>query len=114
MSSAMIRLSCSTAGTSPLSDADGQALDDGRLADARLADQHGVVLRAPAEHLHRPADLLVAADDRVELALPRQLDEVAAVALQRLVLLFGVLVGDALPAADVLQRAEDRVVVHAR
>ena len=48
-------------------------LDDGRLADARLADEHGVVLRAAREHLHDAADLLVAADDRVDLALARGL-----------------------------------------
>ena len=29
-------------------DALGQALDDGRLTDAGLADQHRIVLRAPA------------------------------------------------------------------
>ena len=51
-------------------DAAGQALDDGGLADAGLADQHRVVLGAAREHLDDPADLLVAADDRVELALP--------------------------------------------
>ena len=45
-------------------DALGDALDDGRLADARLADEHGVVLGAAREHLHHAADLLVAADDR--------------------------------------------------
>src|SRR5262245_4603650 len=47
-----------------------ESLDDGGLADARLADQHRVVLRAAREHLDRPANLVVAAYDRVELALP--------------------------------------------
>ncbi len=46
-----------------------QALDDGGLADAGLADQHRVVLGAPAQHLHHPLDFLLAADDRVQLAL---------------------------------------------
>ncbi len=50
-------------------DALGQALDDGGLADAGLADQHGVVLGAPRQHLDDAADLGVAADDRVELAV---------------------------------------------
>ena len=67
-------------------DALRQPLDDGGLADARLADQHRVVLGAAGEHLDDAADLLVAADDRVELALARQLGQVAAVLLQRLVL----------------------------
>ena len=53
------------AGDDPL----GEALDDRGLADAGLADQHGVVLGAPREHLDHAADLLVAADHRVELAL---------------------------------------------
>ena len=52
-----------------LDDAAGQALDDGGLAHARLADEDGVVLGAAGEDLDDPADLLVAADDRVELAV---------------------------------------------
>ena len=55
----------------------GQALDDGRLADARLADQHRVVLRAPGQDLHDPLELAGAPDDRVELALAGELGEVA-------------------------------------
>ena len=51
-----------------LDDAAGEALDDGGLADARLADEHRVVLGAARQHLDDPADLLVAADDGVELA----------------------------------------------
>ena len=50
-------------------DALREAFDDGRLADARLADQHRIVLGAPREHLDDAADLLVAADDRIELAV---------------------------------------------
>ena len=53
-------------------DADGEPLDDGRLADAGLADQHRVVLGAPGQDLDDAADLLVAADHRVELALARR------------------------------------------
>ena len=73
------------AGDDPL----GQALDDRRLADAGLADQDGVVLRAPAEHLDHAADLVVAADDRVELALLGDLREIAPEALQGSLLLLG-------------------------
>ena len=65
-----------------LDDLLGEALDDGGLADAGLAQQHGVVLRAAAEDLHRPLDFLLAADDRVELALAGQLGQVAAEAVQ--------------------------------
>ena len=49
-------------------DALREALDDRGLADAGLADQHRVVLGAPLQHLDGAADLIVAADDRIELA----------------------------------------------
>ena len=66
-------------------DALRQPFDDGGLADAGLADQDRIVLGAARQHLDDAADLLVAADDRIELALARELGEVAAVALERLV-----------------------------
>ena len=84
------------AGDDPL----GEALDDRRLADAGLADQHGVVLGAAAQHLDHAPDLVVAADHRVELALRGRLGQVAAEALERLELVLRVLVGDAVAAAD--------------
>jgi hypothetical protein len=55
----------------------GQALDDRRLADTRLADQHRVVLGAAREDLHHPFELAGAADHRIELALASELGEVA-------------------------------------
>ena len=91
------------AGDDPL----GEALDDRRLADAGLADQHRVVLGAPAEHLDDAADLLVAPDHRVELALLGDLGEVAAEALERLVLLLGARVGDAVGAAHLGERLQN-------
>ena len=75
------------AGHDPL----GQALDDGGLADARLADEHRVVLGPAGQHLDHPADLGVPADDRVELAVPGPRGQVDAVLLQRLVGALGVL-----------------------
>src|SRR4051794_27552073 len=60
------------AGDDPL----GEALDDRGLADAGLADQHGIVLGAAGEDLDDAADLVVAADDRVELAVLGGLREV--------------------------------------
>jgi hypothetical protein len=65
-------------------DALGDALDDGGLAHAGLADEHGVVLGAAGEHLHHAADLLVAADDRVELAPRASLVRSLAVLLEGL------------------------------
>src|SRR6266487_240619 len=61
-----------------LDDALGQALDHSGLADAGLADEDRVVLGPAGEHLHHPLDLLLAPDDRVELALPGGLGQVAA------------------------------------
>ena len=55
-----------------------QAFDDGRLADAGLADQHRVVLGAAAQHLLHAFELVVAADERIELVLHRRFREVAA------------------------------------
>ncbi len=89
----------------------GEAFDHGRLADARLADQHRVVLGAAAQDLDDAADLLVAADHRVELARPRLGREVAAVLLEGLVRGLGVLARDPLAAADARQRLEDRLLV---
>ncbi len=55
-----------------------QPFDDRRLADAGLADEHGVVLGAAAEHLLHALELVVAPDQRVELVLHRRLGQVAA------------------------------------
>ena len=90
-------------------DAPGQALGDGGLADARLADEHRVVLRAAAEYLHHAADFLVAPDDGIDLALLGQGGEVAAVFFQRLELVLRVGVGDALVAAHLAKRIEQGV-----
>ena len=55
-----------------------KAFDDGGLADAGLADEHGVVLGATRQHLHDALDLFLAADDRIKLALARSGSEIAA------------------------------------
>ena len=65
-------------------DALREALDDRGLADAGLADQHGIVLGAALQHLHGAADLVVAADHGIELALLGALGEIDRVLLERL------------------------------
>ena len=70
-------------------DAQRQALGDRGLADAGLADQHRIVLGAARQHLDGAADLLVAADHRVELAVARVGGQVARIFLQRVVALLG-------------------------
>ena len=91
-------------------DAQRQSLHDGGLAHAGLADQHGVILGAPREHLDHAADLLVAADHRVELALRGQPGQVAPVAFQGLVGGFGILRGHALAAAHLAQGLHQALV----
>ena len=61
-----------------------EALDDGGLADAGLADEHRVVLRAPRQDLHDPLDLGLTSDARVELALGGELRQVAAELVEQL------------------------------
>jgi hypothetical protein len=94
-------------------DALRQALDDRRLADARLADQHRVVLGAPLQHLDRAPDLVVAADHRVELAVPGALGQVHRVLLQRLALALGFGAVDLLAAAHGVDRRFERLAVGA-
>ena len=91
----------------------GEALGDGRLADARLADEDRVVLRPARQDLDDAADLVVPPDDRVELAGARLGREVAAVLLERRVRAFGIRRRHALAAADALERAEDGLLAGA-
>ena len=66
----------------------------------------GLFLVRRRQHLDDPTDLLVAADDRIELAGARRGGEVAAVALERLVLVLGVLAGDPVAAPHLAQGVE--------
>ena len=94
-------------------DAPRETFDDRRLADAGLADEHRIVFRPAREHLHDAADFVVAADDRIDLAAPRQLGEVASVFFQRLIFALGILIGHALRTAHLLERLHQLVARHA-
>src|SRR5699024_9989084 len=59
-----------------------QPLDDRRLADAGLADEHGAALGAPGAHLHDALHLLGAPHHGIELAFQGGLGEVAAELVQ--------------------------------
>jgi hypothetical protein len=83
--------------------------DDGGLADTRLADQDGVVLAPALQHLDGTPDLVVAADDGVELALACPLREVERVLLERLALPFRFGRVDALPTAHGFERRLERL-----
>ena len=87
----------------------GQALDDGGLADPRVADQDRVVLGLAGQDLDHPADLGVAADHRVELAGAGVGDQVAPVLGQGLVGDLRHRRGDPLVAADPGQRGQELV-----
>ena len=88
----------------------GEPLDDGGLADAGLADQDRVVLRTALQNLDRPPDLVVATDDRVELALFSSLGEVDGVFLQGLPRILGIRIVDLLAATDLVDRLLDGAV----
>ena len=85
-------------------DAQRKALDDGGLADAGLADQHGVVLGAARQHLDGAADLLVAPDHRIEFSLARHRCYVAGVFLQSVEVRLGIRAVDRAALADVADR----------
>ena len=91
-------------------DALRQAFDNGGLAYARLSDQHRIVLGAAGKHLHHTADFFVAADHGIELAATRLLGQIAGIAFQRLVLRFGILVGDFLRSAHRGKRFQNCIV----
>ena len=91
-----------------IDDAQRQALDDRGLADAGLADQHGIVLGAPRQHLDGAADFLVAADHGIELAGAGGLGEVARIFLERVI---GLLGGRRIGGAALAQRLDRRVEV---
>ena len=77
----------------------GKALGDGSLADAGLTDQAGVVLGLTGQDADHVADLLITADDRVQLLLAGQIHQILTVFLQGVVGVLGVVRGHALVAA---------------
>ena len=94
-------------------DAQRQPLCDGRLAHARLADEAGVVLRLAREDADDVADLVVAADDRVELLAARQFHQVLPVLFEHVVGALRVVGLHARAAAHALQLCKERLFRHA-
>src|SRR4029434_295760 len=88
------RLVLEALGDVSVRDAPREPLDDGRLADARIADEEGVVLRPAREDLDDAADLVVAADDGIELALAGECGEIARELVERLAPVLGALIRD--------------------
>ena len=69
-------------GDVPGGDPEGDALHDGGLAHAGLADEHRVVLLAPPEDLDHAGDLHVTPHDRVQLPFAGRFREVVAELLE--------------------------------
>ena len=92
-------------------DALGEAFDHGGLADAGLADEHGVVLGAAGKDADDAPDLLVAADDGVHLARAGAGREILAVLGEGLVGGLRIGRGHALGTAHGLERGEDRLTL---
>ena len=90
-------------------DAQREPFHNGRLADAGLADENGIVLGSPRQNLDDAANFIVPANDRVEFSLAGQLRQVAAILFQGLILFLRVGIGNSLPAANADQRVQDLV-----
>ncbi len=86
-----------------------QAFHNGGFADPGFANQHRVVLGSAGQYLHDAPDLVVAADDGIDFAGARQGGEIAAVFLECLEFILGILVGDPLIAPQVGQGLENGV-----
>ena len=91
-----------------IDDAKRQALDDGGLADAGLADQHRVVLGAPLQDLDSAPDLVITTDDGVEFARFGTGGQVDGVLVQRAARLLGIRVGDLFAGAHFIDRLVGR------
>ena len=85
-------------------DALGQTLDNGGLAYAGLADEHGVVLGLARKDADDAPDFGIPPDDRIELAELGLRHQIDAVLFEGLVGVLGVVARDALVAADSGQR----------
>ena len=89
-----------TVGHVPLHDPLGQPLGNGGLTHAGLPDEDGIVFALAGEDADDIADLVVPADDRVQLVLAGPLHQVGAVLLQGVIGLLRVVTGDPLVAPD--------------
>ena len=89
-----------------------KSLCNGGLTDTGFTDQTRIVLRLAGQNLNHTADLVITSDDRVELLLPCQLNEVLSVFEQDIVRSLGIVGRHALIAADDLQCRHDRVFLN--
>ena len=93
-----------------IDDALGQPFHDGGLAHTRLTDQYGVILGPTLQNLNGAANLVIAANHRIELALLGLGRQIDGVLVQRLARLFGVGIIDRLAAAQIVDRIFQRLL----
>ncbi len=88
-----------------------EPLNDRRLADTGLTNEHRVVLGPADKDLNNPLDLLRATDHGIQLVLAGQLRQVPTVALQRPVFALSLRGGQTLPAPHLGNRVLDPLVI---
>ena len=84
------------------------------FAHAGLADQHRVVLGAPRQDLHHPADFVFAPDDRIQLVVPGEAREISRVFFQNLQLELLADFGHAPSAFELREDPQNRFPLHAK
>ena len=85
-----------------------QPFGDGCLADTRLADQDRIVFRLAGKNADDIPDFGIPADDRIQLLLPGQLDQVGTVFLQGVIGILRAVRRDAGGTPDLHQRFQER------
>ena len=86
-----------------------EPLDNRRLADTRLTNEHRVVLGLAGQDLDSPTDLGVAADHRFQPSCCRLGDQIATVLAERLVRALRRCGGDSLMAPDLGQCGQEAI-----
>ena len=87
-----------------------EPFDNRRFADTWRANQHGVVLSAPGKDLNDPSNLVVTADDRVQLALASERRQIPPILLEGFVGALGSRARDTLSATHCGDRLQQPVV----
>lgn len=82
----------------------GKPFNNRRFSDPGLPDQNRVVFGFSRQDADHRADLGVASDDRIKLAVAGQLDQILTVLCQCIVSAFRIVGGAPLTAADGFQR----------
>jgi hypothetical protein len=92
-------------------DAERKSLCDRRFSDAGFADQTRIVLRFSRKNADCVSDLLVSADDGIELLRTGKSGEVLYLFVQYVVGFLGIVVCDSLISADILDSLFQSVIV---